>query len=79
MVSVAAAVQSPQDFLASHGWDGTPYFDSFTLQAPANSDANITVAVSMTTTDTGGVTATRTGTHSVIVDAVADLPTRLPE
>ena len=49
--------------------------DSFAVRPPVNSDANFSVTVSVTTTDTGGSTATRTGTHGIIVDAVADLPT----
>ncbi len=49
--------------------------DSFTVTPAADSDANFTLNVAVTTTDTGGVTATRTGTHAVIVDAVADAPT----
>ncbi len=49
--------------------------NSFAVRAPTNSDVDFTIGVAVTTTDTGGSTATRTGTHSVRVDAITDAPT----
>jgi len=49
--------------------------NSFKLTPPSNSDANFTVGISVLTTEAGGANATITGTHDVIVRAVADRPT----
>jgi large repetitive protein len=68
-------------------FDGTTYtitgsaagiratLNTFAVTAPLNSDADFTLNVGVTTTDTGGVTATRASTHDIIVNPVSDTPT----
>lgn len=49
--------------------------DTLVVQAPAQSDANISLAVSITTGDNDGSTKVDSYTHVVTVQAVADTPT----
>ena len=49
--------------------------NSFRMTPPKNTDANFQVGVSVTTVESGGASTTVTGTHSVVVRAVADAPT----
>ena len=46
--------------------------NSFRMTPPRNGDANFQVGVSVTTVEAGGSTQTVTGTHDVVVRAVAD-------
>lgn len=48
---------------------------TFALMPPANSDANIPLAIRVTTTDNGVVTTSAPVTHTITVNAVADAPT----
>lgn len=48
---------------------------SLTLTPPANSDTDINLSISATTTDTGGDAATTTVVHPVAVGAIADTAT----
>ncbi|EFL87465.1 type I secretion C-terminal target domain-containing protein, partial [Ahrensia sp. R2A130] len=48
--------------------------DSFTVQPPADTDDNFIVAVSATTVENGGATATSNANHTVTISAVADAP-----
>ncbi len=49
--------------------------DSFTYTPPADSDANVSLAVVVETTDSNGDTASTTSSHDFLVSAVADAPT----
>ena len=70
-VALAAGVYT----IAGSAADIRATLDSFALTPGANRDQNVTLAVAVTVTDTGGVTATTAGTHLVRVAAVADAPT----
>jgi hypothetical protein len=60
---------------AAHAAQLRGVLDSFSVTPPAQSDANITINVSATTTDAGGATQPTAGTHGIVVRAVADAPT----
>jgi hypothetical protein len=49
--------------------------DTFAITPPNDSDANFSLSIDVTTTDTGGVTAVTSDTHDIIVAAIADTPT----
>lgn len=48
--------------------------DTLNVTAPANSDTNFTLNVSITTTDNDASATTQAFTHTVVVQAVADMP-----
>jgi large repetitive protein len=48
--------------------------DTFSLTPPLDDDADAVLNISVTITETGGLTATRNATHTVVVAADADTP-----
>lgn len=48
--------------------------DSFTVTPPAQSDANLSITIAATTLDADGSVNSQSATHTVVVQAVADMP-----
>ena len=61
-------------FLVSRGFSYPVALASFALTPPSNSDANIPLSISVSTTDAGVVTTSAPVTHLITVSAVADAP-----